>query len=195
MTSGIAISCTCGQVRGAATGLGRSTGLRLVCHCKSCRDYTRRMGRGEAPEGVDVVLTSQGRISFSTGTDALACGRMTAKGPLRWYTRCCHTPISSTLSGPGIPFSGVVTAALKPDPGRTLDDVLGPVQFRVYGKDALEGPVTPGPGEAGTARLILANGALLIKARLRGDHRRSAFFDRAGHPIATPGPLPDLAQE
>ncbi|MBX2799781.1 MAG: hypothetical protein KTR31_19035 [Myxococcales bacterium] len=44
------------------------------------------------------------RITFTEGSEALRCMRLGPKGPLRWYTDCCKTPVANTFAHRPSPF-------------------------------------------------------------------------------------------
>lgn len=112
MPNDIAIRCSCGTLEGVARDLSPSVGNRVVCYCKDCQAFARYLGRGaevlDDAGGTDIFQTSPARVSFARGADRLACVRLTRKGPLRWYARCCDTAIGNTAAGPGVPFVGLV---------------------------------------------------------------------------------------
>ena len=49
--SEVPLRCRCGALRGVASEVAPTTGLRLVCYCKDCQAFARyldRLGRGWA---------------------------------------------------------------------------------------------------------------------------------------------------
>ena len=67
--------------------------------------------RGELMDewgGSEVFQTTPARIEFTQGADQLACMRLSPKGLMRWYARCCNTPIANTLPSPGMAFAGIL---------------------------------------------------------------------------------------
>jgi len=83
-----------------------------------------------------------------------------------------------------MPFVGLIGNALSAGQGADRDVALGPVRARVNVGGALR-PVE------GSARFPIGNLlrflSMLLRARLRGDHKRSPFFDASsGKPSVKP---------
>jgi hypothetical protein len=183
------VTCRCGGIRGVAHGLSPRSGYRVVCYCDDCQRFANHLGAGDyamdALGGTGIFQMSPARLEFTEGSDRLACLRMTPKGGLRWYARCCQTPIGNTPATAALPFVGLITACI--DPGeQSLDDLLGPVLGRVMVRFATGDATTlENAHDRFTLPLVLkAIGGALIW-RLRGDNRRSPFFDPVtGQPIA-----------
>lgn len=142
--------------------------------------------------GTEVVQMSQGRLHFQTGRERLACMRLTPGGILRWYAGCCDTPIGNIPPNRHLPYLSLIHACIDyAATGHTAESLLGPVAWRV---NARELSVSPGrhPGAVrahdGIPFALLARVAFrVIGWRLRGDHRRSPFFDPlSGRPVARP---------
>lgn len=188
----IEIRCQCGTLRGVARGLSPQTGNRAVCYCLDCRAFPLVLGVGDRildeDGGTDLFQTSAARIAFTDGVEQLACLRLTPKGPFRWYARCCDSPIGNTPTTSAVPFVGLLVDCLaSASPDTSLDDALGPVRTRVFGRfakrDVSHTGASSGPGLAMALRLL----PMMLRSRLRGDHRRGAFFDgETGAPRATP---------
>src|SRR5690606_24743158 len=128
--------------------------------------------------------TSPALVEIRAGADRLACMRLTPKGLLRWYASCCRTPLGNTLTTGTIPFVGLIRACLDADDA-ALDSALGPIRQRSMGRFA-KGDVS---GLDVHERMSLGQMArvlrVLIGAKLRGDARRSPFFDpKSGEPAA-----------
>jgi hypothetical protein len=191
MDTDVALRCRCGAVRGTARGLSPSRGHRVVCYCDDCQAFARFLGGAgvlDANGGTDIFQTSAGRLEIDRGNERLACIRLTPRGPLRWYAGCCNTPVANTPATAQVPFAGVIHSFLDTAAaGKTRDELLGPVRARIYARFAT-GDRDRLDADAGLPLRLLARVApILIAARLRGDHRRSPFFDPAtGQPIAPP---------
>ena len=179
-------------------GVSRSTGNRLVCYCDDCQAFAHFLERAEdvldANGGTDLYQMSPTRLEITDGGENLACVRLTPKGILRWYADCCKTPIGNTLPTNRIPFVSLFHACMDLK-GRSLDAVLGPVRAGVHGRYALGRPIAFRVYDR-VSLVILSRvfGKLLIW-RLRGEHKRSPFFDWiSGRPVRTPVSR-DLARE
>jgi hypothetical protein len=111
------IRCRCGAVRGSLVAAGPAAGNHVICYCDDCQAFAYALGRAgdvlDACGGSEIVQVSPARIRFEAGAEKLSCLRLTAKGPLRWYTSCCNTPIGNTLASGAVPFIGMLCACLE----------------------------------------------------------------------------------
>ena len=192
--SDLALACSCGNVRGVLRDVAPERGNHLVCYCDDCQAFAHALGAAEAVldahGGTEIFQTSPARLSFEAGVEQLACLRLRPNGLLRWYAGCCASPLANTQAGGAIPFVGVVCGAILPSDEATA--ALGPIRARVNarfargdraGLDAHDGWSVPMIGRF--ARIVLG-------AWLRGDAKRSPFFDAAtGSPVAAPRVLGD----
>jgi hypothetical protein len=143
----------------------------------------------DAHGGTEVYQISPARLEITDGLEALACMRLTSRGPLRWYARCCHTPIGNTLPTRQIPYVGLVRACMNVS-GASLDEVLGPVDPGVWARYATGDRSAINAYDGVPLSVLFRVAAKILSWRLRGDHRRSPFFDEAGAPVVTPGCAP-----
>src|SRR6266480_2754595 len=129
------LRCRCGRMRGVASDVSPSTGLRVVCYCKDCQAFARFLERPDVLDpagGTDIFQMPPGRVKLTAGTDAMRCLRLSNK-VLRWYTDCCRTPIANTPAGPRFPVIGVVHSFMDhAADGRSRDEALGPPLCRIY---------------------------------------------------------------
>jgi len=177
------LRCRCGTVHGRVRGASRRTATRLVCYCDDCQRFATVLGVADnvldAHGGTEVLHVSPARIELTSGSDHVACLRLSPRGIFRWYADCCNTPIGNTLSTGTVPFLSLIRACLPCD-ARTLDEIVGPVRARLQGRFAV--------GDIAELRI----GVVLTAARktigwwLRGDQRRSPFFEDAQTPISAP---------
>jgi hypothetical protein len=186
MPADLPIRCSCGALRGVARGVSGACGNRVVCYCDDCQSFAHFLDRAEdtldAHGGTEIFQTSPARIEITAGADRLACMRLTPKGLLRWYAACCRTPIGNTLASRQVPFVGLVVACLDHP---SLDSALGPIRVRGHARFAVGTPAGAHRSFPATAIARLLWNSLV--ARLRGDHRRSPFFDReTGAPVSAP---------
>jgi hypothetical protein len=192
MPADLPLRCECGALRGVARGISPERGNHIVCYCDDCQSFAHFLGRADRildPRGgTDIFQTSPARVELTEGREQLACIRLTGRGPLRWYAACCRTPIGNTPATRQVPFVGLIRACLDPaSGGRARDDALGPVRAPVFPRFAKGGGAPPRAGRGALPRVFLQFVRLTLAARLRGDHRRSPFFDaRSGAPAATP---------
>jgi hypothetical protein len=189
------ILCSCGTLRGVLRGVSPSRGNRVVCYCGDCQSFAHFLGRADEvldPRGgTDIFQTSPARVEFTRGRERLACMRLTPKGLLRWYADCCKTPIGNTAPTREIPFVGVICVCL--DRG-SRDAALGPVRAHVNTTAAKPDAEGHEVRTSGVLPSILRFVRLVLQARLRGDQRKSPFFDAStAEPSVTPRVL--AAQE
>jgi hypothetical protein len=156
-----------------------------VCYCRDCQAFARFLGQEsetlDAQGGSDVVQTLPKNVTFTQGTDALACMRLTDKGMVRWYAGCCKTPIGNTLENSKISFIGLLHNCLE-TPEHPLQNSFGAVRTYANPHGAIGDPK---PKAAGMGTTIWWFVKTILKARVNGDYKRTPFF-RDGTPIATP---------
>ena len=178
------LRCACGALQGVVEPTARAN--HAVCYCRDCQAFAHALSRPaavlDAQGGTQIVQIAPAAVTLTRGAENLACLRLTPGGLLRWYARCCDTPIGNTLATPALSFVGLIHPGLE-GPGPTIDETFGPVRCRVntHGARGL-----PRPRQSGVPRAILWFLSTLIRARLTGDHRRTPFFDPAGAPVAAP---------
>jgi len=174
--------CRCGTLQGEISH--PEHGMRAVCYCGDCQAYAHLLGQPQQvldrQGGTDVVATHARYVVFTSGTHALACLSLSPRGLLRWYARCCGTPIANTPRNWKLPYVGMVHTCLRqPEP---LERSFPEVQMRVNRKRA-KGETARAGGLVGMVRF----GGLalrLIASRLGGGYDRTPFFDRNGLPVA-----------
>ncbi|UXI70071.1 DUF6151 family protein [Tahibacter amnicola] len=179
------IQCQCGKLRGT---LSRSAAFtRLRCYCRDCQAYARALGKPaeivDPQGGSDIVATLQQHVAFSQGKEQLACLSLSEQGLLRWYARCCNTPIGNTARDVKMCYIGLMHSALSSAPV-TLDAAFGNAAIAVNAKSA-RGAVT----ESGI-RTVLATVRIIgrvLQSRFSGAYRASPFFSYPdGRPVADP---------
>lgn len=180
--STITWTCKCGQVALAVEPEG---GTRVVCYCNSCRGFATHLGASDILDecgGSDLYQVAPEATRFVKGANKVAWTKMTDKGPARWFTTCCHTPLANTLPTRAIPFLTLQAAYLS---GK---DLLPPIEIRVFRKFA-KGRVPD--TRYGQGRLLREFAVRSLKSRLSGGWQRNPLFDDVGRPIAMKVALPD----
>lgn len=118
------LQCTCGTLKGTVSE------LRRVNRVKDCQAFAHFLGRTpdilDAKGGTDVIQTLPANVTLTAGQDVLACMRLSEKGLLRWYTKCCNTPIGNTLVDYKISFIGLIHTCVDSS-NRSLDESFGPL--------------------------------------------------------------------
>ena len=180
------LQCQCGTLKGTLSHPERVN--RVVCYCRDCQAFAHFLGRAaetlDPQGGTDVIQTLPARLTFTTGQEVLACVRLSEKGLVRWYAKCCNTPIGNTLMDFRISFIGLVHNCLQ-TPDKSLDASFGPVRMWSFTKGAKGGEVKSKPlaMTAGLLRMI----AMLTRARITGAYKRTPLFSPdTGAPIAAP---------
>jgi len=188
----IPIRCECGSLRAIAHDVTRAGSNRVICYCEDCQAFAQFLGQQDrvldSHGGSEIVQMTAANVEWTQGREHLACMRLSDKGIARWYAACCRSPIGNTAASPAMPFVGLLGAALSGgEAGTDVDEAVGPVRGSVWAKFAKDVPGEASPSNHGLALTVLRFARIMIGARLRGDHKRSAFFDPATHePIVTP---------
>lgn len=175
-------TCRCGAF--AAEVDVTPASIRAVCYCPSCRIFALKTGAGDALDeagGSDLLQVAPEDVRFLRGSENLRWMQLTPKGPARWYTACCNTPVANTLLTPAIPFVTLMSHRI------TDQDALPPVSVRVFRKYA--GQHVPDSKGAGSLYWNFARRAL--RSRLSGGWKRNPFFGPDSKPIAPGGPVAD----
>ncbi|MEO1248191.1 MAG: DUF6151 family protein [Pseudomonadota bacterium] len=205
MTTELPIRCACGQLEGVASDVSASTGNHVICYCDDCQLFQHFLGSAarvlDAHGGTRIYQMSPGRFRVTSGKEHLACMRLTPGGIVRWYADCCNTPVGNTLATSKVPFVGVVTACFGNPDVKTLEAAFGPVKCGVNGRFALGNRDEVDAHDKAPLSLVWGFFGKMLKWRLRGDHKRSPFFDpETGKLSAVPkvlseGELQDLKQK
>lgn len=182
------IRCRCGKLRGRVEPIRPSN--HLVCYCRDCQAFALFLGRADdildGWGGTTVIQTAPAHLVFTEGKAELACIRLSPRGLLRWYARCCRTAIASTPVNPKLSLVSVVSDCLPGERGvgQGLEARFGPIRLR-HAVGGARGPV-PGPHGA-LLPVILRMLAILARGRMGGRWRQSPFFDAAARaPVVTP---------
>jgi hypothetical protein len=177
------LQCRCGTIKGWVSD--PQSANRVVCYCRDCQAFARFLGQEsetlDAQGGSDVVQTLPKNVTFTQGTDALACMRLTETGMVRWYAGCCRTPIGNTLENYKISFVGLLHNCLE-TPEHSLQSSFGAVRTYANPRGAIGDPKPKASGMGATIGWFVKT---ILKARLNGDYKRTPFF-KEGKPIANP---------
>jgi hypothetical protein len=157
-----------------------------VCHCTDCQAFATRLGAGERvlDQHAGTALY-QGRCAtmrLLNGRDQLACMHMTEKPTLRWYARCCSTPMFNTYKNGRIPY--ITTLVANCDPARSAT-LLGPPIGHLFTDEAI--------GDASHLKrlsmftLMRRFSGRMMKDIISRDRRCAELFDPVTlDPIASP---------
>jgi len=183
------LQCTCGNVQGEFRSIEKTN--RGICYCRDCQAFAHFLGKPDQildkQGGTDVIQTMPDNIRFTEGTDKLACMRLRSNGLIRWYSRCCQTPIANTPANYKLPYVGVVHNCLEQDQAASLDSVFGPVKACVNTQSAWGHPKPAGHGFLST---LFRVGIWVLRSRLTDGYRQTPFFEvETGRPIVKPNVL------
>ena len=188
------LQCECGTLRGFVSNT--RTANHCICYCKDCQAFAHFLQRADKildeRGGSQVLQILPKNVRLTEGIEALACMRLTPKGLLRWYARCCSTPIGNTLATPKLSFIGLVHNCLDSG-GTSLDESFGPV--RVWGNTG-SARGDPKPKTRGLGTMLWWFVSTPLMARFNGDYKDNPFF-RAGtnEPVAVPRVLTGAEHE
>jgi hypothetical protein len=179
------LRCQCGTIQGVVADARNAN--RCVCYCRDCQAFAHFLGRAEAVlderGGSEIIQIPPRNLTFTQGSEALACMRLTQKGLLRWYAGCCNTPIGNTLATPKISFIGLVHNCLESG-DQSLDDSFGPIRAWVNPKGAKGDPKPEVVGQGPVVWWFITR---VLRARLNGDYKRNPLFDAGtGKPVMIP---------
>lgn len=174
----LSLRCACGAVQGVARDVSSETSTHVVCYCVDCQAYARfldRDGLTDAHGGTKVFLAAPANLTFSQGTEQLACVRLSEKGMFRWYAKCCRTPIGNDSGSSVMAMVMVADAFVDPSGDATPEQVLGkPVGLK--GSSA-RGGVPEGVHPNLPAGPIAGMLWRIARAKLAGKARPSPFLD------------------
>jgi hypothetical protein len=177
------LSCECGAFRAHVTL--PVPAARAICYCKDCQAYARLLGKEDrildADGGTDIIATMPSHVQIEQGREQLTCVRLTEKGPLRWYTRCCGTPIGNSARDPKVHYIGLIHTAL----AQPITPSFGPAGARLNTGSA-RGKVAAAPRQTLAAMFKIMR--FMLPARLsKARQADNPFFDAGtAQPIAKP---------
>lgn len=184
----LAVRCRCGSVTGTLIAPSPSVGDHVVCHCTDCQTFAKRFNAADRilDQHAGTALY-QGRCAtmrLTGGRERLACVHLTRKPTLRWYARCCNTPMFNTYKNGRIPYITTVVANCDPD---RREQLLGLAIGHLFTEE--------GTGDIGhlkrlsLLKLMRRFSKRMIIDTLVGDRRRADLFDPGTlEPIASPEP-------
>lgn len=174
------LRCRCGALMGLVSQPRKAS--RGVCYCKDCQAFARYLGDPDtvldSMGGTDVVATLAKYVSFTSGTDRLACLSLTDRGLLRWYASCCGTPLGNTLRNFRVPYVGLVHTCLGTP--ATIEASFGPVRMHVNTKSATGHPKSMPLSQAAALLRFLPT---VLLGRLDGSYKTTPFFTVDGTPV------------
>jgi hypothetical protein len=179
----VPLRCTCGVMRGTATGILPSAQNRSVCYCDDCQVFAHYLERAgdvlDAHGGTEAFPLTPAQITISEGAAQLRSVRLGPKGLYRWYAGCCRTPVANTLRA-GLPMAIVVRSFVDLDEAG-CERAFGPIRARIMASFAIGRP----PADAHPK--VPPTFVLRVLTRIAGGWfsgaaQPSPFFDPAGQP-------------
>jgi len=186
MTAAHPIACRCGQFQAELQRTAPVT--RVTCYCRDCRCFALFLEAGAAvldPQGgTDIVVTDPRFVRFVRGIDQLACMSLSPAGTLRWFARCCSTPVGNVARDRRIAHVGLIHTALERSPA-AMDSAFGPVRLVVSAGSAKGRPARVHRIAAGVA--LAGHLGRMMWSRVTGRYRESPFFDpQSGQALVAP---------
>jgi hypothetical protein len=180
------LQCRCGTLKGYVSPPDMAN--RAVCYCKDCQAFAHFLDRPDDAVlndlgGTEIVATLPKHVHFTQGLDSLVCMSLSEQGLLRWYARCCNTPIGNTPRDFKISYVGLIHSCLaKRAP--SLQDSFGPVRMVLQTKSA-RGQVKSTPVSNFVTLLRIMKS--VIATRISGSYKSNPFFvEDSGTPIKEP---------
>lgn len=185
------LRCKCGTLQGFVVPATSTT--RVICYCRDCQAFARFLGSPGITNqfgGTEIVASIPKYVRFTRGQEMLSCVSLSEGGLLRWYARCCKTPVGNTPRNFKIAYAGLVHSCLESH-GSSLHASFGPLRIAVNTKSAT-GDVRPTPVHAVMGFLGLAKS--LVGARISGAYKDNPFFvAESGSPVQ-PGQVLSAAE-
>ncbi|MGH1412175.1 MAG: DUF6151 family protein [Pelagimonas sp.] len=166
--------CQCGTMKWHIND--GAQGRHVMCYCADCQSEIRHLHQEDSylkNGGTQIFQTLPSDFVFDDGLDQLALMRLGPKGLLRWYAKCCNTPIANTLPAPTLPFVGVVLP--------TGHDHFG--RISAYANTEAASVKVRQRGVVGAIYSLFFRAA---KSALTGTGKNTPFFDANKAPIVEP---------
>lgn len=172
--------CLCGALKGEVSNTHKA--IHGVCYCKDCRTYAHHLGKSgqvlDKMNGTDVVATLSRYVAFTGGSENLGCLSLSEKGLLRWYAKCCNTPIANTTRNWKLPYVGLVHTCLEAG-AMPLESSFPPIQMHLNVRGAKGNPPSMG---FRTFVALLGFVPRLLVAKAIGGYKHTPFFNQDGSP-------------
>jgi len=136
MTDIIQLQCSCKSVKGELQLVPKHT-IHVHCYCCDCKTVAEYLSSNKSLDNNDasqLLQTYPQYLSITQGLEHVSCLKVTEKGKLRWYTRCCNTSIGNTMDSYKVPFLGVSTDFMNFENDQEKSKCLGPVYMKAFGK-------------------------------------------------------------
>ncbi|MEO1028694.1 MAG: DUF6151 family protein [Pseudomonadota bacterium] len=197
MSHDLETSCRCGKVQYRIVNATPEKFLgRGVCYCEDCQSFAHYLGDAstvlDERGGTEVFQTQPRFLEFTSGIDQLAAMRLSNRGPIRWYAKCCNSPIGNSVPTRAVAFTGLIT---RPGQLSAADDTaIGGEKIAIF-PDLAKGGPDPALKQTSMAWLVIKNIFVAAGAFLMGRHKKTPFFTDDGRPIVDPEILNDDERE
>lgn len=176
------VTCVCGATAIELRDVSPATVTRVSCACDGCRGFAERMDKHDLLDRYGAThkfQISPAQARLVRGRERLTGMQQTKGGAMRWYARCCDTPMILTLEQRGVPFAAFdVERVGLPEAER--DAVLGPILARVNHRIPRGDPKPDGMGAVPLARLLGTLAPRMIGWWWRGDAKKALVTDEEG---------------
>ncbi len=181
------IGCKCGKVSAEIRGASSLTVNRARCYCRDCQASAEYFGAEDILDehgGTQVVQTVPSRIEVKNGWGQVGCLRLSERGLMRWYAKCCGAPLANTVADPKVSFVGFLQTAIRePENVLELEKLIGPCRFRVNTEAARGAKIE----RFGYRRSLIKIMTGVLVGKLTGAYKKDPFFDsETGKPIVSP---------
>lgn len=170
------VRCECGSLR-MDVQIDPKRSSHVICYCDDCRAYMRWLGRDaqlDGHGGTEVVQVAPSEARIVAGAEHLGCVRLTPKGLLRFYAKCCKSPLGNTMRG--VPFVGLSVTGLK-IPLSTRPDGVN-ARFALNGRP-------PNASDRASLGVVGRTARQLVSRMVRGKLHPSPFLTAGGEPRVT----------
>lgn len=183
----VKVECQCSQVEGELKNISPQSGNHIKCMCIDCQTFAHFLEKNEelldSNGATELFQISPSQITFTKGEENIKALRLSLKGPFRWYTKCCQTPIANTI-GLDKDFAGVFVEFMKFEEDHfTKQDALGEIKYYCMAKYSKGEP--PAGATQGFPRSLFFKVALkLLLGKLTKNYLPNPFFNEEnGLPI------------
>lgn len=177
MATDVTLSCSCGALSAKLLNVGPQHGFHASCDCDDCHATNNHHGVHDPKDtAIDLYQTSPSNLKILSGGENLSVLRLHKSGGLlRWYAKCCDTPMYNTMASPKLPVVGVVASNVD------NPEALGPVRAQGFVK---KGGKTTHKNMVGMLSRMIGR---MARERISGRWRDTLFFDASTmEPVVTP---------
>ena len=180
MATDVTFSCSCGALSAKLLDVGPQHGFHASCDCDACHATNNYHGvYGLKGQAIDLYQTSPSNLKILSGVENLSVLRLhESVRLLRWYAKCCGTPICNTMVSPKLPVVGIITSNID------TPEALGPVRAQGFVR---KGGRTTHKNLLGLLSRMIGR---MARERISGRWRDTPFFDTSTmEPVVTPHTL------